>query len=190
MLPEFGTTNSDFRRSAFPTLLNTAAKGTGTGNAGVSSSVLPPYPTTDRSSGIAAGTGFLVTPTNPISLSGVTEGASSDSTLASNSPVPVSGSWSLTATEPTVALPFYDPPSSTIAGAAVTSEAVHLSGYVINVEITLACVRIDVLTVKLSIGYFLQSMRIETISRNPNSSNSTSITSKRSSRRPTLYSTP
>ncbi|KAL8788495.1 MAG: hypothetical protein Q9195_007272 [Heterodermia aff. obscurata] len=118
----------DNTQSGVPILLNTAVTGTGTGNAGVSSSVLPPYPTTGGTSGIAAGSGFLTTSANPTSIPGISEGTSSNSPSAPNSPVPVSGTWSLTATEPTVALPSYDPPSSTIAGAAATSEAVQLSG--------------------------------------------------------------
>ena len=97
-------------------------------------------------------------------------------TSALNSPVPVSGTWSITATEPTVALPSYDSPSGTIAGPAATSEAVQLSGYVPAAEITLVRLRIEMLNPKLSADYFLRSMQTETISPTPNSSNSTSTT--------------
>ena len=173
-LPESGSTDSGSQHSVVSTLLNIAATVTGTGNAGISSSA-PPFPTINNTSSIAAGSGFLTTTTDQASIPGISA-VTSTYTSALNSPVPVSGTWSITATEPTVALPSYDSPSGTIAGPAATSEAVQLSGYVPAAEITLVRLRIEMLNPKLSADYFLRSMQTETISPTPNSSNSTSTT--------------
>lgn len=143
--PRSRMANLGFHRSADSTLLARAAIGTGTGSAGVSSSVLVPFPSRNSTYGIAASSGFLTSSIYLTSPPGVGEGTSSISISASNFPVLVSGAWSLTATEPTIPLPSYDPPSVTITGAEVTSEAAHLSKYVSTDEITLARVNFQLL---------------------------------------------